>query len=497
MKSSARHSSVTVKLNSQVEGQDRKSSYWGDFNYNSNDKIVLYGKGNDHPYQIADLSERSLLHSRIVKVATDLIAGEIGFKVKGKEIQDVSTADEKRIEEVHQMYKAWNIEATHKMRCYHLYNWGYSPELLNFQVSAIADEPKSLIVAARPSTEFRLGVHENTFFGLRPKYHFYSYYWYLCKDATLGGQIIKTPRQFFAAKKLSERHVMRVPVLEDGKKIPDTRMGIFSYLIGMPKLTNQYYPKPFWESGVSWQKIAAEYELGFVNRNTIKRGLRTDYIVNVYRAVYNNPAGDNIVGEQKSSDQQEIERNLLGFGNAGTVKINFIGLKDGNLEDKRVSDGHMEFVPVPTANNYKELQERKKDITEDILKAHAFGISPMAGVQLEKTAFSNMAEYLLYLSEIYVNCVIKPHANEVDRFYNEVVNLNMGIEDLETFTKIQLPVMRALIQQFKEVLTQNEIRADVFNKEPLTDSDRREIDDTDENEIAEELAKKIGDERFL
>ena len=234
----------------------------------------------------------------------------------------------------------------------------------------------------------------------------------------------------------------------------------------------------------------------FTNRNTIKRGLRTDYIVNVYRAVYNNPAGDQNVQEVKTQDQHDIERNLLGFSNAGTVKINFIGLKDGNLEDKKVSDGHIEYVPVPSVNNHEELAERKKDIVEDILIAHAFGVSPMAGVALEKTAFSNMAEYLLYLSEIYVNCAIKPHVHEIDRFYNRVVNLNMGIDDLETYIKIQAPVMRALISQFKEVLTQNEIRADVFGKEPITDSDRREIEDTDEEELARRLAAKVNqDER--
>ena len=157
-----------------------------------------------------------------------------------------------------------------------------------------------------------------------------------------------------------------------------------------------------------------------------------------------------------------------------------------------MTDGYIDYQPVPNVNNYKELGERKKDIVEDILIAHAFGITPMAGITLEKTAFSNMAEYLLYLSEIYINCAIKPHVEQIDRFYNEVINLNTGLDELVTVTQIKAPIMRALVAQFKECLTQNEIREDVFGKEPLTDSDRREIDDVDEGEVAEQLSKKVA-----
>ena len=259
---SARHSSVTVKLGGhQIEGDPGKSSLWGDYRFDGSDKIVLYGKKNDHPYLIADLAERSLLHSRIIKIATDLIAGEIGFKVKGKEIEDISPANQDRMNEVKALYESWNIQDTHRERAYNLYQFGAAPQLLNFQVSPEAGQPKKLTLSARPTTEFRLGIHENTFFGLRPKHHYYSYFWYGCEDPTLNGKIIKTPRSFFAMKKLNDRHIMRAEVLEDGKKMPETKMGIFSYLIGMPKLTNRYYPKPFWENGVSWNKIAAEYEL--------------------------------------------------------------------------------------------------------------------------------------------------------------------------------------------------------------------------------------------
>jgi len=492
MSSNVRHEGITLNLGSQIEGGSDRRQYFDTYQYNASDRIVLYGDNNQHPERIKKLEECSLLHSRIVSIATDLIAGDITFRVKGKEAHDISSSDENHFEEAKEFYRVSRLTAWNRVRAYNLYNYGYAPQLLNFEVSAFAGTPRKLSVASRPAREFRLGVHRNTFFGERPEYHYYSYFWHLINDAKLTGFQIKTPKRFFSSKKLSDRHVMRVNVLEDGSVLGDQKGGAFSYLIGMPKKTNRFYPKPFWESQIAWEKIAAEYELAVTNRNTIKRGLRTDYLVNVYRTVYNNPAGDDTVVQQKTSDQQEIEDNLLGFGNAGTVKINFIGLKDGNLEDKRVSDGYIDYVPVPNVNNYKELQERKKDIVEDILIAHAFGITPMAGITLEKTAFSNMAEYLLYLSEIYVNCVIKPHVAQVDKFYNEIINPNTGFDDLTTVTQIQVPVMRALVAQFKDCLTQNEIREDVFGKEPLTDSDRREVDDVDEGEVAEQLAKRIA-----
>ena len=227
MSTNVKHDSVTLKLNSQVEGVKDSGDYFGNYTYNSSDKIVLYGDKNKHPERIAALEECSLLHSRIINIATDLIAGEIGFRVKGKEGHDLSGPDEERIEKAKEFYKAWRITTSHRARAYNLYSYGYAPQLLNFEVSENPEVPRKLSIASRPAREFRLGIHKNTFFGERSEHHYYSYFWHRIHDAKLQGFTVKTPKKFFQTKKLSERHVMRADILEDGIRLKDTKMGHF------------------------------------------------------------------------------------------------------------------------------------------------------------------------------------------------------------------------------------------------------------------------------
>ena len=471
----------------QTEGGTISGSIYDVTTFTDDDKVVWYGKENDHPEKMTKIQEKSLQHSNIISVASKIIAGEISFKIKGKE-DAPSSAEEQLINQVKEFYQKAKIFTAHPHIAYTLYAYGGCPILLNWVLKAEAGKPRDFHIAPRPFEEFRLGRHYNTFFGLKPKHHFYSYFWNKIRSPRLDNVTIKNPRSFFATKKLREDWVMKVPAIDTDIFTPsETTSGVYSYLIGLPKKTNKYYPKPFWENGVFWEKANGEYELAYLNRNSIKRGLHSDYMVNIYRTAYNDPTGDKTVEDQKRTDRVAVEKQLFGIGNVGTVKINYIGYQNGDINDAKISEGHMEIIPIPSNNNYQELASRKTDINEDIRSSHAFAVAPMAGLSLEKTAFSNMADYILYLSEMYVENVIKIHSDRIDLFYNEVVNKYNGHEQIETYTRLTIPILRALIKSFKDDLTMNERREMVFGLEPLEDDQVKKVQNIDEKNLAKTL----------
>lgn len=427
-------------------------------------KITAYGEDNLHPLRLKLIQTQSLQHSNIISIASNLIAGKMKFNVKDS--KTTSRANIRRAEECEAFYKAANIINTHAERAYVLYAYGGVPVLMN---TTIGSRNNEFVVGHRNMTDFRFGVHQNTFFGLTPQHHYYHYDWTKVGSNNLSGLKEKTAKAYFKSKKLDNTTILKVRRYNEraGTAQYRGRAGMYSHLIGMPKKTNLFYPKPFFENEVFYQKVYGERELAILERESVRNGLRTDFIITKYRKVYDNPIGESTAEAQKKIDLEQIKKDYVGFKNAGRIHVNFMGI---NYEDvARKTDGHLEVTPIPNNNNFPEIKGRQESIDKYIRSAHALTVPELAGLNDSKTGFSNLAEYLLYGSELYMNNVIVPHQEKIGDWMNDIVNPINGFEDVEVTISTQVAAIRALVSMFKEYMTVDEVRKDVLGKSALED----------------------------
>ena len=459
---------------------------WREHKVDTDAKIIFYGKNNDHPEKLRRIQQASLQHSNIVGVAANLISGELAFKLKDKETP--TAKDEELLKVARQKYEDWKLLENHSQIAHSLYSNGACPVILDWSIGETLDR-NVFRIAKRDYCDFRLGKAINTFWGARSDYHYYCYFWNDVRGESITGKSIKSFKAYNKSKKIRNDWVLKLPVYGEDTQISDVKGGVFSYLISRKKESNKYYPKPYFESDVFWEKSQEEIELATLSRNTVKRGLRTDFIINVYRSCYDESFVDSdSAREWRNKDQQDIQEQYLGYENAGVVKVNFMGIShDGKAQR---AEGSIEVVPIPNNNNFEEISAREDSIRRHISEAHSFGVQQLKGSQSSKTSFSNMAEFLSYGTEMYISTVIKPHCRIIERFYNDIINKNNGLECVETYIKISPPIIRALIKTFSFDLTRNERRMEVFGKEPLTVEQKEEVESID-NDTINNIANRI------
>jgi hypothetical protein len=246
-------------------------------------------------------------------------------------------------------------------------------------------------------------------------------------------------------------------------------------MIGMPKRSNKFYPRPFFESDVFWHKAYGEIELTTVERNGVKNGLRTDYIITVFRSVYDNPEGTTTeqIKTQKQLDLKRIQGEYAGYINSGRTQVNFMGITyEGEI---RETDGNIKVDPIPNNNNFTEIGARQSSLDRYIRSAHSLTVPELAGLNDSKTGFSNIAEVLRVGAEVYIGNVIMPHIEKIDEWHNTIINANNGFNDIETFTEPRVIALKALISEFKELLTINEFRQRILSMGPLDKEEKEDL----------------------
>lgn len=438
-----------------------------------NYKFLPNGEFDEHFDYLRLIQEKSLLHSSIVTTASQFISGELSFKMKDYE-GDLSNAQQARIAEIKQFYKDARVMDTHYERCYSLYAYGFVPILLNWEVG-VTEEDNRFMVAHRNTPLARLGRMQSNFHGLRPDYHYYSYNWKeVNQDTALTQAKIKGYRSYFSKSRVEKDHVLRLkPFIVDVTQITPERAAMFSHFIGLPARTNHHYSKPLFETTEFYNALETGYELSHLDYSTVRRGLHSDYVITKYRGIYDSPEGDAEAEQMKQLDLVDIKDNYLGSRNAGTVKVNFMGLTYGG-EQKR-GEGSIEVTPIPNNNNYKEISMRKSEISRAIRTAHKVAVPELIGIQDTKTGFSNIAEYLIYGVDLYYENVVRMHQKPLLDCYNNIINRYNGFDDIQTHIKMRTGTTKALITLFSENMTNDEIRTDVLGREPLTDEQRSQL----------------------
>ena len=454
-------------------------------------KFIPYGQDNLHLLRLRDIQKKSLQHSNIVSIASSLIGGQIKFKIKDKD-GDLSQKDETRIKETKAFYNASNILSTNADRAYNIYAYGYAPVLMNWKVGSTPNS-NTFEVGQRDAVDFRLGKHTNSFFGLTCKYHYYHYDWkQVLADGDLQGIKELTPRQYFRQSKIDHKKILKIRKFENGFVKP-AKGGMYSHMIGMPKRSNKFYPRPFFESDVFWHKVYGEHELTVVERNGVKNGLRSDHIITVFRRLYDNPEGVSReqIEAQKQIDLRRIQGENVGYFNSGRTQVNFMGITwEG---ETRETDGNIKIDNIPNNNNFTEISARQASLDRYIRSAHSLTVPEIAGLNDSKTGFSNIAEFLRVGAEVYVDNAIMPHIEQIDKWHNGVVNINNGFADIETFTEPRVIALRALIEQFKEQMTINEVRRDILGKGALSDEEKANLIGNAKANVAEKSTIKSLD----
>lgn len=237
--------------------------------------------------------------------------------------------------------------------------------------------------------------------------------------------------------------------------------------VTVPKSKKKAYPKPPYNSGLTW--IEVDRQIGLFHVNNLMNGLFPSFIVNLFN------------GETDPQTQQMIkskwERELTGAGAAGKFLMSF------NESDRK----GVEVTTFPISDADKQYQFLSDKATEHVLIAHGITTPLLFGVRTA-TGFGSNSEEMQVGLRIFISQVIEPFQRIITKCFEEYLGgantisivPNTPIEVME-----QKPTANTTLAAEKKKCSSNHI-SDEDGKAWLKHlEDKAEVVDLDEWELVE------------
>ena len=171
--------------------------------------------------------------------------------------------------------------------------------------------------------------------------------------------------------------------------------------ITVPKSKKKAYPKPPYNSGLTW--IEVDRQIGLFHVNNLMNGLFPSFIVNLFN------------GETDPQTQQSIknkwERELTGAGAAGKFLMSF------NESDRK----GVEVTTFPISDADKQYQFLSDKATEHVLIAHGITTPLLFGVRTA-TGFGSNSDEMQVGLRIFISQVIEPLQRLLVKPFEELLN---------------------------------------------------------------------------
>lgn len=168
--------------------------------------------------------------------------------------------------------------------------------------------------------------------------------------------------------------------------------------VTVPKSKKKAYPKPPYNSGLTW--IEVDRQIGLFHVNNLMNGLFPSFIVNLFN------------GETDPQIQSQIkskwERELTGAGAAGKFLMSF------NESDRK----GVEVTTFPISDADKQYQFLSDKATEHVLIAHGITTPLLFGVRTA-TGFGSNSEEMQVGLRIFISQVIEPFQRIITKCFEQ------------------------------------------------------------------------------
>jgi len=187
--------------------------------------------------------------------------------------------------------------------------------------------------------------------------------------------------------------------------------------VTVPKSKKKAYPKPPYNSGLTW--IEVDRQIGLFHVNNLMNGLFPSFIVNLFN------------GETDPQKQHEIkakwERELTGAGAAGKFLMSF------NESDRK----GVEVTTFPISDADKQYQFLSDKATEHVLIAHGITTPLLFGVRTA-TGFGSNSEEMQVGLRIFISQVIEPFQRIITKCFEEYLG---GVNTISIVPNTPIEIM--------------------------------------------------------
>lgn len=213
--------------------------------------------------------------------------------------------------------------------------------------------------------------------------------------------------------------------------------------VTVPKSKKKAYPKPPYNSGLTW--IEVDRQIGLFHVNNLMNGLFPSFIVNLFN------------GETDPQTQQMIkskwERELTGAGAASKFLMSF------NEADRK----GVEVTTFPISDADKQYQFLSDKATEHVLIAHGITTPLLFGVRTA-TGFGSNSEEMQVGLRIFISQVIEPFQRIITKCFEEYLG---GANTISIVPNTPIEVMDAQNQNADATQAEN-VAAQALNGAQIT-----------------------------
>lgn len=463
-----------------ANGEQQSPTQKGDVNYEylHNQQLIIpkdtdwgfvpyHNVGNNHAVLLRQLAKTSTLHRRCITTIAKLIEGN-GLLItdyNGKPLTDAAVIT------VTEYLKSVGYTANHGQFALQLYAQAAMPVNIiegNGAEGTNAARRRITNLVFRQYSEFRLGLPEYRNFAWKYDYHLYATDSQWASRTVKGSNVAVSP-------KLAKDKVISINSYNPSANYDHLKMYVLypawkamaeergsqlahSYLVMGNIGFNAVYPSPEYEDLESIEAIQTPYQVAAFNHRTLREGLKSQYIVNVYSFNYAKDPESEDYQEQIKSHATEIRSRMIEQGN---ILINPLAI---GHEAGIHAEGHMEIVPIPAPQNTSEYkQDILLNADERILIAHNIP-AELVGLSRSGNSLANQSEYIMARYEMLNDMVIEPYQRIMEEFLNNILLTEQnGFPNTKVSIK-QRPSIQALML-FADYLTIAEVRQELKRAE--------------------------------
>lgn len=395
----------------------------------TSDNYVRNGVNNYFPFELTRNVSRSMLQKRAFKTISSVAAGHVVFVN-----EDGTSVEPSRQAELLQFYKT--IGLTHnnfiKPVTQSNYLFGGTPVTVTFN-----SDGRQFVVASvkgRDYKTFRLDIPSYSEGEVRHVRHYYHRNWGYRQERR-NRTVRFSERSVLSWLNWNEEaetnfekakdEVLYFPAWNDRLSLSDEVNRTQSFFIKDSDQLTDFYPRPVWFSGTSYNYIRGEFELSSFDYDEIKNGLHASFMVKVSHKAYKNPES----GEAKEKFREHVNYvndMLLKSYNSGAVPVIPVS------PDGSTTNDSIEIVAIPTNNNKDRHTILNDRIKENILSANGAIYSELFGVRDKQNTFSEgdgkIIQGLKLLNKFTIKPLKKLLDDRDDGFLN-ILNDRIGIRE--------------------------------------------------------------------
>ena len=410
----------------QIRGRGNQHDENNDVDLKIKDDFIKNGENNFFPFEIEEVSKRSMIQKRAFKTITSIVNGNIIFQNPDKSAVDI----DRQNEIINDIYKPLGItKGGFIKQCIDSnYLQGGSFSTLQF-----GSDGFGMVLSKVNFRKYKTGrlsvpmwYNGGKIFPIHYYHRNWGYYYNGKRKKIKASKSAQTWIEFNNDPIKNYDNVIKVMAYNDELDRRDEINRLQSYMMGDIDGLSDYYPLPCWFSGTTYNYQKAEFLLSCFDVDDIENGLHASGIMKVYHSSYVDPTSDTAI-QTFEQHKQMVEAKLRHSYNSGAIAVVPVSVSpDGQTVP---TDDYMEFEPFKTNDNKGRHDSFDKRIMNKLLGANGVIMPELLGIRDEKSTLSESGQKLMTAVKLLNQFTIKPQKEIIENFMNQVVHKELDIDE--------------------------------------------------------------------